>query len=261
MRTVLTLLVAACAGNAGAQIVSRDSLHLKPVGTVLNGSFALVNRVVPLPEGDFVLVAKREDESRFVRGDMARQEHKMVTVVLAQMADGRLRAAVGARTVLKYRSNIGWVNEPCKAGDDRVHLFMLNRVPYMKRNYEQNCLLVDRRASSLGRNASGAYADLRDWVGQQGGTTPIPMAIDVSITRVAVVEYLTVRYLFNPAAFGCDAAALQSAEFAAGVIQVGKAMQSAVNEGFSGRAEAAQSMAATAPRLQQDCGSSLQRGA
>jgi hypothetical protein len=261
MKIAIAFLLAAFMNPGWAQIVSKDSLHFKADGTVVRGQFTLVNRVVPLPEGEFTLVTADFRDSRFVRGDFARQPHRLVTVVLGQMADGKLRAAVIATTVLTYTGRTGWVAEPCK--DDKVVLYRLNRVPFMKRSYEQNCLVVNRFARALGPNATGAFAALRDWTKERSGEVPIEMRLDAFVTRIAQVEYLVVHYAFNPAAYGCDAANLQSEAFANGVIELGKALQVAVNAGFAGRDREAkaQRLAATLPRLQQDCGATLQRAA
>jgi len=248
MRAFIAILALGVAADAAAQIVSRDSVHLQPIGSTASGSFVLVNKTVPLPEGEFTLIATNFRESKFVRGNFARAEHKMVEAVLGQMADGKLRVAVVADAVLKYAGTVGWVIEPCK--DDKVALFSLSRVPYMKRSYEQNCLVVNRIASRFGPKASGAYSQIADWVHQQGGPTPVPMVVEAAITRIAVVEYLVVRYEFNPAAFGCDPANLQSESFANGVIDLGKAMQAAVNEGFAGPGMSMARFAAEAPRLE-----------
>jgi len=153
MRVFLILAIAACAGNAGAQIVSRDSLHLKPVGTAVSGSFVLVNRTIPLPQGEYVLAAVEPHDSRFVRGDFSRQQHKMVDVALAQMEDGKLSSYVWASAVLKIGGQVGWVTEPCKTSE--TPLYKLSRVPFMKTNYEQNCLIVNHRAG-LGTQSTGA---------------------------------------------------------------------------------------------------------
>lgn len=251
MKLLATLLIAACASGAQAQIVSRDSLHLKPKGTVVRDYFVLVNRVVPLPEGEFTFFAS-EDR-------VAGQGHKLVTVVLGQMADGKLRAAVGASAVVAYAGSRGWTVEPCK--DDKVVLYRLERAPFMKRNYETNCLVVNRLASSLGPESVGLGAGLGRWVKERGGETPVPMLVDATITRVAVAEYLLVRYIFNPAAFGCGPANLNSPDFANGVIEVGKAMQVGVGEGFGGRVAPVTNFVATAPRLLQDCGKTVQAAA
>lgn len=262
MRTAIALLMAAFISPGWAQIVSKDSLHFRADGTVVRGQFILVNRVVPLPEGEFSLITADFRDSRFAYGDFARSPHRLVTVVLGQMGEGKqLRAAVIATTVLTFNGRIGWVSEPCK--DDKVVLYRLNRVPFMKRSYEQNCLVVNRFARGLGANARGAFAALRDWTKEQGGEVPIQMRIDAAVTRIAQADYLVAYYLFNPAAHGCDAANLQSEAFANGVIELGKALQVAVNAGFDGRdrVEKTQRLAATLPRLQQDCGATLQRAA
>ena len=133
---------------------------------------------------------------------------------------------------------------------DKVTLFKLNRVPYMKRNYEQNCLVVNRRAATLGQNSKGEFLQLSNWVRDQGGEVPIRMSVDAVVTRIAVADYLMVRYVFNPAALGCTPETLQSQDFVDGVVEFGKVMQEAVNEGFSRRSPMVETLAATAPRLE-----------
>jgi len=248
-RIFLILAVAACVGDAGAQIVSRDSVHLRPVGAAVRDTFVLGNKTLPLPEGEFVLAAVELHDSRFVRGDFARQQHKMVDVALAQMVDRKLRAFVWASTVLKHGGTTGWVTEPCKRQDV---LFKQSRVPFMKTNYEQNCLLVNQ-AGSLGSNAQGAYVTLAEWARSQGVSTPLPTVIDAAIARISVADYLVVRYVFNADAYGCVVRRGEPSPLVTAVIEFGKAMQVAVNEGFIGRRESVASLAAGAPQPQ-DCG-------
>src|SRR6185295_9729704 len=140
--------------------------------------------------------------------------------------------AVAATAVLAYGGTTGWVSEPCKRDDVA---FKLDRVPFMKRNYEQNCLVVNRTRNSLSSRATGAYAELAKWVKEQGGGVPIPVLVDATITRIAAVEYLVVRYAFNPDAYGCDPRDPAKDSFVEAVIEVGKALQTGVSEGFSGR--------------------------
>ena len=64
---------AAFVGDVAAQIVSRDSLHLRAPGSIVRGSFILVNRVVPLPEGEFTLAAVEIRGVKVAYGDQARQ--------------------------------------------------------------------------------------------------------------------------------------------------------------------------------------------
>ena len=248
-------------GGAQAQILNKDSLHFKADGTVVRGSFILVNRVVPLPEGEFTLITADFRDSRFTRGNVARSPHRLVTVVLGQMGEGKqLRSAVIVTTVLTFNGRTGWVVEPCK--DDKVVLYKLSRVPFMKRAYEQNCLVVNRVAQGLGQNATGAFLALRDWTKEEGGVVPVEMRLDATVTRIAEADYLVAHYMFNPAAYGCDAANLQSEAFANGVIELGKALQVAVNAGFAGRerVEKVEKLEADLPRLQ-DCGRAVQAAA
>ena len=258
MKSAIALLLAASMSPGWAQILNKDSLHFKADGTKVRGSFILVNRAVPLPEGEFTLITADFRDSRMSSGNIRLVPHRMVTVVLGQMADGKLRTAVTATTVLTYHGNTGWVVEPCKA--DKVVLFRRGSVPFMKRSYEQNCLVVNRVARGLGPNATGVFELLRDWTKKEGGEVPIEMRLDATVTRIAQAEYLMVNYFFNPAAYGCDAANLQSEAFANGVIELGKALQVAINAGFSGRdrVEKVERLEADLPRLQQDCGRAVQ---
>lgn len=262
MKIAIAFLLAAFTSPAWAQILNKESLHFKADGTVVRGQFMLVDRVVPLPAGEFTLITADFRDTRIVRRRATQEPHRLVTVVLGQMSgDGKLRAAVVATTVLTYHGGTGWVVEPCK--DDQVVLYRLARVPFMKRSYEQNCLVVNRFPTGLGPKATGAAAALRDWTKQQGGEVPIQMRLDAIVTRIAQAEYLMVHYMFNPAAYGCDAANLQNEGFANAVIELGKGLQVAVNSGFSGRTrvERTQSLVATLPQLQENCGATVQPAA
>jgi len=246
MRVFLILAIAACAGNAGAQIVSRDSLHLKPVGTAVSGSFVLVNRTIPLPQGEYVLAAVEPHDSRFVRGDFSRQQHKMVDVALAQMEDGKLSSYVWASAVLKIGGQVGWVTEPCKTSE--TPLYKLSQVPFMKTNYEQNCLIVNHRAG-LGTQSTGAFVTLAEWVREKGVKTPIPSVVDATITRIVNVDYLVVRYVFNADAFGCAVKRGEPSPFVEQVIEFGKEIQVVVNEGFTTRGQSVARLASGVPQV------------
>ena len=270
MKPILVCLLVAWLGEAGAQIVSRDSVHLKPVGSVVQGSFVLVNKVIPLPEGEFVLLAVQVRDAKFGSGDFARQEHRLVDVALGQMVDRRLRAGVVGTALLAERAGrFEWRDEPCKRDDT---LFKLNSVPFMKRNYSQNCLLVNHSINSLSQSASGVYEKTAAWIKDQGGTTPIPTMLQASITRIELADFLQVHYGFNPDAYGCGGTTSSSwvtsawhksrigkdaekARFVEGIIEFGKAMQVRVNEAFEGRRQVAESLAAATPRVQR-CGGS-----
>src|SRR5262249_10553814 len=123
-----------CMGNGWAQLINPESLHFKADGTKVSGSFILVNRVVPLPAGEFTLITADFRDARMVRQASTRSPHRLVTLVLGQMAEGKLRSALIVTTVLTYHGNLGWVVEPCK--EDKVVLYRQSRVPFMKRSYE-----------------------------------------------------------------------------------------------------------------------------
>jgi hypothetical protein len=259
---------AAFVGDVAAQIVSRDSLHLRAPGSIVRGSFILVNRVVPLPEGEFTLTAVEIRGVKVAYGDQARQQNKLVDVVLGQVVDGRLRAAVGATALLSSGGpRWEWHDEPCKRDET---LFRLNRVPFMKRNYEQNCLQVNYLVNTFGSRATGIYTKFVGWVKDAGGVTPIATVVSATITRIAAADYLVVRYFFNTESYGCDPAPAESwttsawhktrvgedaekSRFVNGVVEFGKAMQIRINEAFEGRVQVAESLAASTPAVRR-CG-------
>jgi hypothetical protein len=252
----LVFLGAGLAFNqAQAQVVPRSSLHLQPIGSVVSGSFALGHQTIPLPEGEFRLAAVNLRDANLGA--------KMVDVILGQMVDHRLRTAVAATTVLKWGTGQGWTDEPCKREDT---LFRLDRVPFMKRSYAQNCLTVSHLVNTFSQAAGGVYVPFVAWIKDQGGSTPISTIIDVRVTRIELREYLSVRYFLNPEAFGCESAPADSlttsewhktridkdaekSRFVHGVIEFSKSMQVRVNESFEGRTQQANLLASTTPAL------------
>src|SRR5262249_46654620 len=137
----------------------------------------------------------------------------------------------------------------------KVVLYSLDRVPFMRQNYEQNCLIVNRFARFLGPNASGSYAVTRDWIRDHGGKTPLPI-VDGTITRISVGDYLAVRYAFNPDAYGCNPADPDKQGLVDAVTEVGEQLQVLVDQGFRKH-----QVGAVSQSTLQDCGAGLPREA
>ncbi len=205
VRTMLLVatLQATLAGACAAQ-----SLHLAPTGTVVTGSFELAGKVIPLPEGEFILAAARVDDARLLQGNLSAPppRPRLISVFLAQLDGQRLRSAVWASTVLEPpapRSN--WVppREPCER---EKALFSLNLAKHESRGEyaEHNCLVVERRARTFGAGASGIMKDAAAWLAYHDVALPVPVLIVADITRIERRELLRAGYAFNPWSYGCN---------------------------------------------------------
>jgi hypothetical protein len=96
MRTLKMAIVVtlALAMGCGAALAQERSIHLASPGTVVKERFTLVDKSVPLPEGEFVLVATQVRDASHVKGEWIRQRVQLVTVYLAQLDGEELRAEV-----------------------------------------------------------------------------------------------------------------------------------------------------------------------
>jgi len=170
---VRTMLLVAALHAAPAAACAAESLHLAPSGTVVTGSFELAGKMIPLPEGEFVLAAARLDDAR------------LVSVFLAQLDGQRLKSAVWASTALEPaapRSNWMPPREPC----------------------EHNCLVVERRVRSFGAGASGIMEDAAAWLAYHDVVVPVPVLIVAEITRIERHDLVRAAYAFNPWSYGCN---------------------------------------------------------
>lgn len=199
-KTVAVALFAAMAVATASSWAQETSAHLLPVGTKVRDKIILVDKTVPLPEGEFVLAATSVSDATHVKGEWIRQRVQLVTVYLAQLEGEQLRAEVLATTVLDPRFTYSkWEDEPCTRGDTLFRLD-LTRNP----GYQQNCLLVNHVTNIYTRQPPGIYSDAYGWLQQRGARLPVDVVIQASVTRIEVGERLSVTHRFNPAAFGCD---------------------------------------------------------
>jgi hypothetical protein len=186
-----------------------ESLHLAPSGTVVSGSFELAGKVIPLPEGEFILAAARIDEAR------------SVSVFLAQLDGQRLKSAVWASTVLEpaaARSNGVQAREWC-VGENV--LFRLD--------HAQGCLVVARRDGSFGAAATGLMQDAAAWLAYHDVALPVPVLI---IARIERRELMRAAYAFNPWSYGCNR---PSSQFVDSIADWGKQVQRHFDDLVMGR--------------------------
>lgn len=206
MKTASLLLVAAMLGGAKSACAQSDagkSLHLAPTGTTARGSFVIAGKVVPLPEGEFVLAATKVREATPTEAGRPVHRPKIVDVFLAQMEGRRIRAVVVAYTLLEAGSGAtqdSWVDQSCKPADTLFQLDLTEGRPD-----RANCLLVNHFVNTMSSSATGIYADAVAWLAQRGMESPVAVLIDAQITYIEGNEKLLMaRYAFNPEAFKCD---------------------------------------------------------
>ncbi|TCO80753.1 hypothetical protein EV699_11289 [Plasticicumulans lactativorans] len=179
---VLLGLAGCTAPGPGA---GRPSLHTLPLASRISGSFALGERRVYLPPGDWRLLASRETTLTFI-ADALEPGPSLGAVYVGEFTAGRLSRGVKAVASLYGEPGIQWNDEPCR-GDDG--LFKLDR----RRSFRnQSCLEIRSRAPAL-TELSGPRA---------------PAAVlAVTFTRYDTTALLVARYEFNPEAFGFPDAA------------------------------------------------------
>ena len=232
----------------GAAMAQDRSVHLMPPGTVVKESFTLVDKTVPLPEGEFLFVASQVRDATRVKGEWIRQRVQLVTVYLAQLEGDQLRAEVLATTVLDPRFTYSkWEDEPCNRSDSLFRLDLSQN-----RGYQQNCLLVNHITNIYARQPPGIYGDAYVWLQQRGARLPVDVVIEATVTRIEVGEWLSVTHRFNPAAFGCDVGRNptwttsawhpsavgkdeQRKQFVDSVVAGGKAIQAQIDQDFHRR--------------------------
>ena len=211
-----------------------QSLHLAPTGTVVSSSFELAGKTIPLPAGEFLLAATRIDEPRIVEGSISAAQPKLVSVFLVQLDGQRLKGAVWASTALEPptgRTNGVPARKPC-ARENVLFRLDLSQDTSHGEYPQQNCLVVVRRARSLGAASTGLMKDAAAWLAYHDVVLPVPVLIVADITRIERRELLRVAYAFNPWSYGCDR---PSPPFVESIIALGKGLQQHVDDVVTGR--------------------------
>lgn len=185
------------AATAGA-----ESLHFAPIGTSASGSFDLGGRVIPLPEGDFVLAARTMREPGMLDGSISMRRPQIVQVMLVQIRPPRLRAAVLASTALMDGSSyrMHWSGEPCKKEDTLYRADLTG-----SHGEDENCLLVDHALGTFNSRSQAIWKDAATWLGEHNVQLPVPVLIVARVTRNQQWQHVSAAYAFNPRMYGCDA--------------------------------------------------------
>ena len=183
-------------------VMAAENLDVAPIGTAVTGSFELGGKLIPLPEGQFVLAARTVTAPPMMgSGDISKPRPQIAHVFLAQIQPPRLRAAVWARAALKpvsYRFH--WVGEPCKKQDTLYRADLTG-----SHGEDENCLLVDHVMPNFGPRAQGIWKDAGAWLVSQNVQLPVGVMITANVTRQQRSQFVAAAYSFNPRMYGCNA--------------------------------------------------------
>jgi hypothetical protein len=179
----------------------KTSLHLQPIGTLVERYFSIAGKFVPLPEGRFTLVLAREYSAN-PRDPLSRvPPSELAQVMLFQSVGEKLGVFVSA-TANIGKTTTAWSDEPCKRSDT---LFRLDREKSF--NMRGDCVMVNHLTGYFS-NPSGVWSDVYGQLRSRGVIFPVPAptVIAAAITRFEQREYLAVTYTVNPevAGFGPD---------------------------------------------------------
>ncbi|HZE61570.1 MAG TPA: hypothetical protein VE085_13560 [Burkholderiales bacterium] len=153
-----------------------ENLDVAPIGTAVTGAFELGGKLIPLPEGKFVLAARTVSAPPMLgSGDISKPRPQIAHVFLAQI-------------------------EPCKK-QDALYRADLTGSP----GEDENCLLVDHVMPNFGPRAQGIWKDAGAWLVSQNVQLPVGVMITANVTRSQRSQFVAAAYSFNPRMYGCKA--------------------------------------------------------
>lgn len=163
-----------------------QSIHQMPIGTVVKNVAQLGERQIPLPEGEWLLVAK---QNRLSGGSAAGVP--LAYVYLAQIRGGVVARFIFAGTNLEGVSG-GWTRDRavCDRGDTHS--------AFSDRNYnsrDTECWVTNHLDMTLGTNAWQIHKDFFQW--SQDKKRPAT-ALAAEFFLVKNFDFLRIQYGFNP---------------------------------------------------------------
>ncbi|MSO66198.1 MAG: hypothetical protein EXQ85_10495 [Alphaproteobacteria bacterium] len=171
--------------------VHAQSLHQMDKGTVVSGVVKFADKQIPLPPGDWVVVAKQAQQATVGGGSSASGGETTATVWLAQLMNGKLSGAVLTRTNLLLSPG-GWARETTVCGRRDTHF------AYSDQNYnpkEIDCWVVNHFVMTMPANASEGTVEFYRWLAEKGGPGTM---LGQQHQLVRGGDYLSVTYYDNP---------------------------------------------------------------
>jgi hypothetical protein len=190
---LLLASLAACCVFSTAR--AQPSLHELPAGSVVEGSFMLAGKVIPLPEGKFILAHGGVREGELLPGARVRSwAGEQAEVVLYKREGPQVQVVLNARANLGNKSR--WVDEPCKREDV---LYRLDRA--QTHDWAADCFTVNHQLGLL-TNPGGIWVGVNDRMKADGVDLPLQLVVVATFARIYHSERMTAVYYINPLAFG-----------------------------------------------------------
>jgi hypothetical protein len=174
---------------------AQQSLHEQAAGTIVERSFLLAGKVIPLPEGKFKLVHAGVRTGTLLPGARIKSWAGDLAEVVLQKSDGQ-----NLQIVLYVKANLGaksrWSVEPCKREEV---LYRLDRA--QSNDWVADCFTVNHQMGLL-TNPSGIWVEVSDRLKADNVRIPLPLVLMATFTRIYQEELLTLVYYINPASLG-----------------------------------------------------------
>lgn len=159
----------------------RPSLHTLSIGSKVAGSFAIADKVVYMPDGNWTLAVAKEHRMKIV-GTGHEEGPKIALVYIAEVRNDRMVRGTFAAATESSFPGLEQLSEPCKPDDS---LFKLD---LRKTFRNQFCVAISANSKI---EITGP------------GTVKIPTTmISVKFTRYAAADTLLLRFDFDPQAYG-----------------------------------------------------------
>lgn len=163
-----------------------QKLDDQSIGTVVRGSAVLGDRAIPLPEGDWTLVAKQAAQSS------GGEAIPLVAIYLAQLHDGRLHRWIFAETNLAQGRISGWTRRRDICDRTDVH-FAQSDSNYNAQDTE--CWTVNHFGMTLGSRAETIHHEFYRWSDDKDRPNT---ALTLNYFLVKRLNFLSVQYGYNP---------------------------------------------------------------
>lgn len=195
---MLKILMAICISVSAAQAFGQ-SLHLSPPGTRVVGNFRLGNVIVPLPEGQWVLVGRGE-----ARGSSGTGPIPLAEVYIAESIDRRISRLVYARAPNGNPGVNGWTRDTGLC--DSTDFFHVKATPFYDSPRKANCFIashwIEPSPSQVATFILGRK-EFYDYLKREGFSWP-EIRVGSSHVLNNRKDFLTAQYIFNSEVLGID---------------------------------------------------------
>lgn len=172
-------------------VAAAIGLQDEPVGSKVGGPFQFGNKRIPVPAGDWTLIAAHKWTGST---DRVLQGTNFAGVYLAEIRDGRLSRAVQTWGNVDPALTRRWRQEvdPCKARDNQ-----LARHDFSQNDENQFCFDVQEWRGYM-KKSTGWRINAQQWLADNNVTAP-PTVLVVRFAKLERAFWTELYYVFDPA--------------------------------------------------------------